>query len=161
MSDQIPVPPAPPAPEPPAGPGVSEAWNDVVTKMNELGDAIAGWAKAAANDPENKRHLDEMKAGFDQLTSKASATVNEVAQSDIGQQVGDAANQAGAAVSQAAEAAAPHVASAFGAIGAAFGRAAEKMEGAVSRPAGPPPPAPEPPPAPSAPSAPPEEPTHE
>lgn len=135
--------------------GASEAWSEVVDKMSQLGDAITAWAKAAAHDPENKRHVDELRAGLNGLTARAGEAFETVKESDLGQQVGEAADKAGAAIGEAAEkvttAAAPHVASAFGALSEAFGKAAHKVGTSVSSQPAPPPAAATPPASPDAP----------
>lgn len=144
----------PSSPQQPAGAG--EAWSEVVDKMGQLGDAIAAWAKAAANDPENQRHVDELRAGLNGLTARAGEAFETAKESDLGQQVGEAADKAGAAIGEAAEkvttAAAPHVASAFGALSEAFGKAAHKVGEAVSSQPAPAPPVVTPPPAPGEPA---------
>ena len=166
MSDQsnIPIQPAEPtSPESassvavhtddaqPTGPTAGEAWGDVVARLGELGDAISAWARAAADTPENRKHLEELRAGVEDIARQANEAISAAANSDFGRQVAEGATQVGTAIGSTAQdigqAAAPHVASAFAGIADAFGRAAEKVgQAATPHPAEPPArPAPEPP----------------
>jgi hypothetical protein len=141
MTDSTPPPPpgepAESAAEPQAGPTASEAWADVVARMGELGAAMSAWAKAAADNPDNRRHLDEVRSGVNDMAGKAEAAFAEVAASDFGQQVKAGATEAGEAIGDAAQkvsaAAAPHVASAFAGLADVFGRAAHKVGEAADR----------------------------
>lgn len=114
-----------------AEPSVSASWDDVMKRMGELGDAIGGWARAAADDAENRKHLEQVRQGLNDMSAKAAETFAEVAQSDFGKSVAQGASQAGAAIGEAAQnvgqAAAPHVASAFAGLADAFGTAARKV----------------------------------
>jgi hypothetical protein len=127
----------PPTEAPPAGPSANEAWADVVARMGDLGDAISAWAKAAADSPDNRRHLDELRQGINDMAGKAEGAFEQVTSGDFGQQVKAGAAEAGEAIGDAAQkmsaAAAPHVASAFAGLAGAFGRAAHKVDEAVSR----------------------------
>jgi hypothetical protein len=148
----------PPASDPsageatPLGQSAGEAWGDVVTRLGDLGDAISAWARAAADTPENRRHLAELRSGVDQVTQRANEAFSSVASGDFGRQVADGATQVGTAIGSTAQeigqAAAPHVANAFAGLADAFGRAAEKVGEAAAPPrAAEPParPAPQPP----------------
>ena len=136
-----PEPPSPPATETPAGPSAGEAWADVVARLGDLGEAVSAWAKAAADNPDNRRHLDEVRAGVNDMAGKAEAAFAQVAATDLGQQVKAGATEAGEAIGDAAQkvssAAAPHVASAFAGLADAFGRAAHRVDEAASRQTGP------------------------
>jgi len=143
MTDEIPndqsVPAPDAAPTPPPAPGVStsEAWNDVIARMTELGAAVSAWAKSAADDPENRQRLQQVRAGVDEMARQADAVFGKVASSDLGQQFSQGAQQAGEAIGDAAqqvsEAAAPHVATALSGLAGMFGRAAAKVDEAVNR----------------------------
>ena len=172
MSDQInegaPVPeevpaeqpaaePTPAAAEPtpaaePIGPTPGEAWESVLSALGELGDALSTWAKAAADTPENRQHLDEVRSGVNDMARQANEAFSAMAGSDFGRQVSESASQMGTAIGSSAQefgqAAAPHVASAFAGLADAFGRAAQKVGEKASPPTAPDPdarPAPEPP----------------
>ncbi len=145
--------------------------------MTELSTAVAAWARAAADNPENRRHLDEVRNGVNDMAKQADAAFAHVTSTEFGQQVKSGAEEAGAAIGDAAQkvsdAAAPHVATAFagtrrrvrtrGAEGRGGGSAPEGADcrgrGAVQlhrRPRGRPaaePPAPPAPPAPPVPPA--------
>jgi hypothetical protein len=128
------------APEPPAedsGPSASEAWADVVARMSELGSAVAAWTRAAADNPENRRRLEDVRLGVNDMAKQADAAFQHVTSTDFGQQMKSGAEDAGAAIGDAAQkvsdAAAPHVATAFAGLASAFGRAAHKVEEAAAR----------------------------
>lgn len=128
---------AEPEPAPAQSAEVSAAWREVVSRMSDLGEAVSAWAKAAADNPENRRHLEEVRSGVNDMASKAGAAFSDVAQSDFGQQVSQGAQQAGEAIGDTAQklsdAAAPHVASAFAGLADVFGRAAQRVDDAVKR----------------------------
>jgi len=163
-------PPAEPsaAPSAAAGPTTAEAWQLVVCKLSELSDAVAVWAKAAADTPENRKHVEDVRAGVNDMARQANEAFASVSGSEFGRQFAQGADQMGAAIGEGASefgaAAAPHVASAFAGLADVFGRAAQKVGESVSPPKTPNPgarPAPEPPatpmppaePAPAAPAA--------
>ena len=145
----------------------------MVDRLRELGDAISIWTRAAADTPENRKHIEEVRSGVNEMSRQAGEAFSSVATSDFGRQVSEGATQVGQAIGETAtefgQAAAPHVASAFAGLADAFGRAAHKVEESVTTPAGPPAPPEEPgapAPAPAAPQppvapAPPEDPTGE
>jgi hypothetical protein len=142
MSDEIPTATPIPEPEPepqgqPESQSAGEAWDDVVVRMNEFGEAVSRWAKASANDPRNKERLGKVREGFDEVARKAEAAFDSVAESDVGRQVGEGAQKVGQAVGDAAQqvsqAAAPHVAKTFAGLADAFGKAAAKVDESVSR----------------------------
>ena len=166
-------PPAEPATEPgaesaagssaprPSGPTAGEAWEQVVRKLSELSDAISVWAKAAADTPENRRHVDDVRAGVNDMARQANEAFASVSGSDFGRQFAQGADQMGTAIGETASefgaAAAPHVATAFAGLADVFGRAAQKVGESVSPPKTPDPgarPAPEPPATPMPPSEP-------
>lgn len=146
--DYIPADPAAPSPEPEAEPsaapagepvapesptaGSGEAWRDVVTQLNGLGEAIGRWASAAASDPAYREHAAEFKAGVERIASSIGDAFDDATKSDVGQQFADAATKTGEAFKTAGERvsqeAAPRIASAFGKAAATLQRAAERME---------------------------------
>ncbi|MDR3687272.1 MAG: hypothetical protein P4L93_09985 [Coriobacteriia bacterium] len=135
-----------------SAPTAAEAWEQVVRKLSELSDAIAVWAKAAADTPENRKHVDDVRAGINDVARQANEAFASVSGSDFGRQFAQGADQMGTAIGETATefgaAAAPHVASAFAGLADVFGRAAQKVGESVSPPRSPDPgarPAPEPP----------------
>ncbi|NTW28143.1 MAG: hypothetical protein HGA39_02110 [Coriobacteriia bacterium] len=122
--------------EEPASPSAGDAWNDVVARMGDLGEALSRWTKAAVDDPEKTLRLEEVRAGINDIARKADVTLSE-ATVDLGQQFRQGAERTGQAINDAAEkasaAAAPHVANALAGLAAVLGRAAEKVDGAASR----------------------------
>ena len=136
------------APAAAPGPTPAEAWEDVRAALGVLGDALSAWAKAAADTPENRQHLDEVRSGVNDMARQANEAFSAVAGSDLGRQFSEGATQVGQAIGGSAQefsqAAAPHVASAFAGLADAFGRVAEKPAEPPSRPAPEPPAAEEP-----------------
>jgi hypothetical protein len=149
MTEEIPTSGPTPTPEPthddgatpdsaPApGSPTADAWNDVVSRMSELGIALSAWAKSAADDPQNKQRLEQVRAGVDEMARQADVAFGRVTSSDFGQQVSQGAQQAGDAIGGAAQqvsdVAAPHVATALSGLAGVFGRAAAKVDEAVNR----------------------------
>jgi len=115
-----------PEPEPPAAPGPStgEAWDAVLARMSDFGVAVSVWAGAAANEPETKERLDEVRAGIDEIGTKLDAAVGRAVRSQAGQAIGDAARTV-------AEATAPTVRDVFSELSNMFGRAASRVDATV------------------------------
>ena len=124
-------------PEQTPGPSANDAWSSVVTRMTELGAAISQWAKAAADDPENREKLEEFRAGVNDMARKADAAFSQVTATDVGRQFAEGAQQAGQAIGDAAQqvskAAAPHVATAFAGLADMLGRAATRLDETANR----------------------------
>jgi len=114
-----------------------EAWDDVIARMAELGEAVARWTRTAVNDPTAKQKLAEIRRGISDITSKGEETFSHVADSDAGKQFAQSAEHAGAAIGDAAQqfstVAAPHVKSAFEGLAGIFGKAAERIDEATRR----------------------------
>jgi hypothetical protein len=127
----------PEPPTDPSGPSASEAWADVVARMSELGAAVTTWTRAAADNPENRRRLEDVRNGVNDMAKQADAAVSRVTSTDVGQQVKSGAGEVGQAIGDAAQkvsdAAAPHVATAFAGLASAFGRASHMVEEAAAR----------------------------
>lgn len=130
----------PEAPEQPAtegGPSASEAWADVVARMGELGSAVTTWTRAATDNPDNRRRIEDVRNGVNDMAKQADAAFTRVTSTDFGQQMKSGAGEAGQAIGDAAQkmsdAAAPHVATAFAGLASVFGHAAQKVEEAAAR----------------------------
>jgi hypothetical protein len=119
------------------GPGAGEAWNDVLSSVGQLGDAITKWAKTAADDPENRRRLGEVRAGMDDMARQAQETFEGIDETEFGRRVRQGADQTGRVVGDAAQrvsdAAAPHVAVIFAGLADAFGQAAASVDESAKR----------------------------
>ena len=106
-------------------PRAGEAWDDVLAKVSDLSDAISRWAKTAANDPENRRKLDEVKAGMDDMARQAQTTFEHIDETEFGKQVRQGAEETGRVLGDAAQkvsdVAAPHVAVIFSGLADAAG----------------------------------------
>jgi len=130
----------------PTGPGPKDAWREVLAQIDALGDSMTRWAKAAVNDPENRRHADEIKARLDSVGSKVASTFDEATKTDIGKSVQQAAETTGKAVVEAggkvAAEAAPVVASALSGFAGMLGKAAERVSTAADKRTSAPEPAP-------------------
>jgi hypothetical protein len=129
-------PAAPQATAAPVGPSAGEAWDDVLKALGALSDAVSNWAKAAADTPENRRHVDEVRNGVNDMARQANEAFASVAGSDVGKQFAEGASRAGAAIGETAQefgqAAAPHVATAFAGLADVFGKAAQKVNETIS-----------------------------
>jgi len=121
----------------PAAAGPKDAWRDVLAQIDALGDSMTRWAKAAVNDPENRRHADEIKAKFDSVGDKIAATFDDATKTEIGKSVQQAAETTGKAVVEAggkvAAEAAPVVVSALSGFAGMLGKAAERVSTAADR----------------------------
>jgi ElaB/YqjD/DUF883 family membrane-anchored ribosome-binding protein len=108
----------------------SQAWQEVLARMSDLGDAMAQWTKVAAHEAGTKKKLDQVRAGVDDMAKKANATLGH-AESEFGQQMKEGAEQAGQAFGDATQrmrdATEPHVKMAFAELSDAFGKAAAMM----------------------------------
>ncbi|MRS11914.1 MAG: hypothetical protein EG823_02430 [Actinobacteria bacterium] len=130
MSDEIPGSGQPADPSTPSE--AAEAWRAVVIELDQLGAALGRWVSAAANDPENKRRLDEFSTRLDGFMKDVGATVKGAADGEVGQQFKEAATQTGEAFKSAgekiSEEVGPKLAGAFKTMGDKLRGAAEKME---------------------------------
>lgn len=117
----------------------SAAWDDVISEVSKLGDALNTWAKSAAADPENRRRLEQVQAGMTEMADQAEKAFREVAESEQGTKVRQAADETGKVVGdtiqKAADAAAPTVAMVFANLADVFGKAATAVS--ESKPAEP------------------------
>jgi ElaB/YqjD/DUF883 family membrane-anchored ribosome-binding protein len=131
---------SPPASKPktPAKPTVDKAWQEVLARVSDLGDAMKEWAKVAGHEADTKQKLDQVRADIDDMARKADAALGH-AGSEAGQYVGESAEQASRAFSDAArrvrKATEPHVRDAFAELSDAFGKAAGKMGEPKPKPA--------------------------
>lgn len=106
------------------------AWQDVASGLDTLGDAIARWAKAAVNDPDNRRRADELASRLDEFMSEAASTVKGATDSELGQSFREAADKTGDALRQAGE----RVTDELGPrLSGAFKSAAERLSNAAER----------------------------
>jgi hypothetical protein len=124
--------------EKPADPQVSasEAWGDVLGAMASFGEAVSTWARAALDEPENRKHLEDLRAGVSEMAREADAAVSQIGESEFGKQLQESAMHAGEAIGGAAsefgQTAAPHVATAFTTLAEVFSYAAEKVTQAAT-----------------------------
>ena len=141
--DQEPMQESPPEPAAATaeGTGVGEAWDDVLSRVGDLGDSISRWAKTAADDPANRRRLDEIRAGMDDMARQAQETFEGIDETEFGRKVREGAERTGRVVGDAAQkvsdAAAPHVAVIFAGLADAFGRAAAGVDESMRATSGP------------------------
>ena len=117
-------------PKTPATPAVDKAWQEVLARMNELGDSMAKWAKMAGHEADTKQKLDQVRKDVARMARQADAAVGH-AGTEAGQHVMESAEQASQAFGDAAqrvrEATEPHVRDAFAELSDVFGKAAGKM----------------------------------
>lgn len=121
----------------PSGPTAGEAWDDVLAHMKGLGEAVSGWIQAAANEPDTKEKLDQVRAGIADIGLMADAALGRAVRSDLGHQVREGAEQASQAFSDAAQhvtqVAGPHVKSVLSGLSEVFGKAAARVDEASHR----------------------------
>lgn len=126
---------------PESTPEAASAWRDVVSELDALGVAIGRWVSAAANDPENKRRLEELSTRLDGLVDSVGATVKGAAEGEVGQSFKEAADKTGEAFKVAggkiSEEVGPKLAGAFKSMSEKLRGAAEKMEERQTAPAAP------------------------
>lgn len=154
-TEQVPVEPETAADTGPeaaeAASGAGDAWREVVAELDALGDALGRWLKAAVNDPENKRRLDELSSRLDGFASDVGSTVKGATDTEVGQSFKEAADKTGDAFKVAgekfSEEVGPKLAGAFKVMGDKLRGAADKIEERQAGTAGEPttPPAAEPP----------------
>lgn len=114
------------------GTDAGDAWRAVLDQLDDLGEAIGRWAKAAVNDPDNKRRAQELKTHIDSMGDKVGAAIDGAVESDAAQSVKDAAGKAGDAIKEFGQKVGdevfPRMASAFEAAAGKLHEAANKME---------------------------------
>ncbi|MCE5191554.1 MAG: hypothetical protein LLG08_07335 [Actinomycetia bacterium] len=132
MSDEQDVPHTSEQVAPGTGGSVRDAWSDVVAQLGALGDAVARWARVAVNDPDNKRHAEELKQGIEKMLSSVGDATDKATGSEVGQSFKDAAEKTGDAFKVAGQKfnseVGPHLAGAFRSASERLREAAGKME---------------------------------
>ena len=111
-------------------PTASQAWQNVLDRMSDLGAAMEQWTKTAASEADTRQKFEQVRAGINDIAQKADTALGQ-AESKLSQQVKQGAEQAGQAFGDAAqrmrEATEPHVKNAFSDLSDIFGKAAERM----------------------------------
>lgn len=119
-------------------PTPGDAWREVMTQIDALGDSMSRWMKAAATDPENRRHAAEIKAKLEAVGEKIGEAMDDASRSDIGRSVQEAADKTGRAVvdvsGKVAAEAGPAVSSALTGLAGLLGKAADRVGKAADRP---------------------------
>lgn len=122
-------------------PGAGEAWRDVMTQLEVFTEAVGRWAKAAVNDPDNKRRIEELKVGMDKVASSIGDAADKATDSEVGQSFKEAAEKTGEAFKVAGHKigseVGPHLAGAFKSASEKLREAAGKMEQKTEAPAAP------------------------
>ena len=117
---------------PGAAPEAGDAWSDVMAQFEALGAAVGRWAKAAVNDPDNKRRVDELKVGLENVASSIGDAADKAADTEVGQSFKEAAGKTGEAFKVAGHKfgtdVAPHIAGAFKTASEKLREAAGRME---------------------------------
>jgi hypothetical protein len=123
-----------PAKESPAGTGDASGgdWREVTEALNALAASVGRATKAAMENEENRRRLQELGDGLASLARKVGESVDAAAATPEGRQVKEAVVRAAETVRDAGDKAAeqlrPHVLSAVEAANEKFRRAAEQWE---------------------------------
>jgi hypothetical protein len=112
--------------------GTGDAWRDVVAQLEAFTEAVGRWAKAAVQDPDNKRRVEELKAGMDKIASSIGEAADKAADSEVGQSFKEAAGKTGDAFKVAGQKigseVGPHLAGAFKTASDKLREAADKIE---------------------------------
>lgn len=113
----------------PVAPTASQAWQNVLARMSDLGDAMGQWTKVAASEADIKQKFEHVRAGINDIAQEAATALGH-AESESGQQVKEGIEQAAQAFGDAAqrvrEATEPHVKDAFADLSDVFGKAAAR-----------------------------------
>jgi len=127
MSDEQNVPQTPGV-----APDAGDAWSDVMAQLEALGAAVGRWAKAAVNDPDNKRRVDELKVGMEKVAASIGDAADKAADTEVGQSFKEAAEKTGEAFKVAGQKfgseVGPHLAGAFKSASEKLREAAGKIE---------------------------------
>ncbi len=119
--------------------GAGDAWRDVVAQLEAFTEAVGRWAKAAVNDPDNKRRMEELKVGMDKIASSIGEAAGNAADTEVGQSFKEAAEKTGEAFKVAGQKfgseVGPHLAGAFKTASEKLREAAGKMEQKTDTPA--------------------------
>jgi len=111
-------------------PTASQAWQNVLDRMSDLGAAMEQWTKTAASEADTRQKFEQVRAGINDIAQKADTALGH-AEGKLGQQVVEGAEQAAQAFGDAAqrmrEATEPHVKNAFSDLSDIFGKAAARM----------------------------------
>ena len=114
----------------PVAPTASQAWQNVLERMSDLGAAMEQWTKTAANEADTRQKFEQVRSGINGIAQEADTALGH-AESELGQQVKESAEQAAQAFGDAAqrmrEATEPHVKNAFSDLSDIFGKAAARM----------------------------------
>ena len=142
----------------PAGAATSstEAWNEVGRQFAALGASLADAFRAAWDNVENRKRVQEMQSGLETIVNEVGQAIKDTASSEKVQQVkqeaGKAASSAVSAGEQTVQEVRPHLINALRAVNDELQRFIQRVESKRPAEAGTPaeaetPAAPEPPPA--------------
>lgn len=67
--------------------GSTDAWRDVGRQFESLGASLAQAVRAAWNDEENRRRVQEMQTGLESMVRDVGEAINETVNSPKGQEV--------------------------------------------------------------------------
>lgn len=115
-----------------AAAAASNAWREVLAQMDALGEAIGRWARAAVNDPDNRRHAQELKDRMNGVASQVGTAMDDAMEADVGRSLKEAGEKMGDAFRTAGDRftgeVAPRMASAFRSVADSLHGAASRME---------------------------------
>lgn len=114
---------APRAAAPPA-----DEWEELGRRVSELGDAIVAAVRAAADDPENRKRLDELKSGLESMVTVVGDAFSGASETNEGKRLGEAAERVAAAGRRAAEDMKPKIADVARKAGDVLKDAADRMQ---------------------------------
>jgi hypothetical protein len=142
-----------------AAPSSAEAWDEVGRQFAALGASLADAFRAAWDNVENRKRVQEMQSGLETIVDEVGQAIKDTASSEKVQQVkqeaGKAASSAVSAGEQTVQEVRPHLINALRAVNDELQRFIQRIESQrpaesgtpAETPAAPEPPASEPPPA--------------
>lgn len=108
------------------------AWAEVVHSVEHLGKAVAEWGASLKDDPKNRQRAEHLKERLEGVGREIGDAVEDVAKSDVAQDIGKAATSVGRALADTAkrvgDEVSPHVAGAFKSVAEGLRDAAERIE---------------------------------
>jgi len=109
----------------------ADAWKDVEERFTALSESLVSAVRAAWNDEENQRAINDMESGLRTIAGDVASAVDEAAKSPEGQRLRAEAEKTARAVHDTSEQmindARPHVAKALGSISEGLRSAAGEL----------------------------------
>jgi hypothetical protein len=105
----------------------NEAWRQVGQQFQSLGESLAEALRVAWEDEENRRHVQEMRAGLEKMVHEVGQAIHEASESPEAKKAARSAKAAGAKAWRDAR---PHVVSALRSADAELQKIISQMDAA-------------------------------